>query len=61
MAISAKLQKQLADLPNAAGVYIMRDKDGVVVYVGKATSLRQRGYVLISKKASSILPKRWPR
>ena len=42
MAISAKLQKQLADLPNAAGVYIMRDKDGVVVYVGKATSLRQR-------------------
>lgn len=42
MAISAKLQKQLAALPKDAGVYIMRDGDGVVVYVGKATSLKQR-------------------
>ncbi len=42
MAISPKLQKQLDALPASAGVYLMRDKEGVIIYVGKATSLKQR-------------------
>ena len=37
-----KLKEKLALLPDSPGVYIMRDKDGQVVYVGKAKSLRQR-------------------
>jgi excinuclease ABC subunit C len=40
--VSAKLQKQLAELPDKPGVYIMRDINDVIVYVGKATSLKQR-------------------
>jgi excinuclease ABC subunit C len=34
-----KLYKKLPDNP---GVYLMRDKDGTLLYVGKATSLRRR-------------------
>lgn len=37
-----KLKEKLALLPDAPGVYIMRDKDGQVVYVGKAKSLCRR-------------------
>ncbi|HEX9242906.1 MAG TPA: excinuclease ABC subunit UvrC [Anaeromyxobacter sp.] len=36
------LQKTLADLPAEPGCYLMKDKAGVVVYVGKAASLRAR-------------------
>ncbi len=37
-----KLKEKLAELPASPGVYIMRDADGQVVYVGKAKSLKQR-------------------
>lgn len=37
-----KLNKQLSQLPDSPGVYIMRDAKGVIVYVGKATSLKSR-------------------
>ena len=37
-----KLNKQLEQLPDTPGVYIMRDAKGIVVYVGKATSLKNR-------------------
>lgn len=39
---SDRLKEKLKELPDAPGVYIMRDANGVVVYVGKAKSLRQR-------------------
>ena len=37
-----KLKEQAASLPLAPGVYIMKDKSGSVIYVGKAKKLRNR-------------------
>lgn len=36
------LEEKIRQLPAAPGVYIMRDSDGEIIYVGKARSLRQR-------------------
>src|ERR1700704_6643487 len=40
--ISEELQRKLETLPTQPGVYLMKDKAGDVVYVGKAVSLRAR-------------------
>jgi len=40
--ISEKIRKQLAALPPRPGVYIMRNADGQVIYVGKAARLKDR-------------------
>jgi excinuclease ABC subunit C len=40
--MDAALQRTLDELPAAPGCYLMKDKGGVVVYVGKASSLRSR-------------------
>ncbi|WP_078809300.1 excinuclease ABC subunit UvrC [Selenihalanaerobacter shriftii] len=37
-----KLEQQLDNLPNSPGVYLMQNKSGQVIYVGKAKSLRKR-------------------
>ena len=37
-----ELRDILQLLPDAPGVYIMLDKDGVVIYVGKARVLKNR-------------------
>ncbi len=42
MRISERLRAKLAALPDRPGVYLMRDRAGKVIYVGKATSLRSR-------------------
>jgi excinuclease ABC subunit C len=39
---SERLRPQLAAVPNRPGVYIMRDGEGNVIYVGKAANLRSR-------------------
>ena len=39
---SNNLKAKVRDLPNKPGVYLMRDKLGRVIYVGKARSLRKR-------------------
>ena len=39
---SHNLKGRVRDLPNKPGVYLMRDKLGRVIYVGKARSLRKR-------------------
>jgi len=36
------IEEELKKLPNKPGVYIMHDKDGNIIYVGKAVSLRNR-------------------
>ncbi|MBP7274872.1 MAG: excinuclease ABC subunit UvrC [Kiritimatiellae bacterium] len=42
MNISERLRAKLAALPDRPGVYLMRDRAGKVIYVGKASSLRNR-------------------
>jgi excinuclease ABC subunit C len=39
---NATIQKKLKELPDAPGVYLMRGRDGAIIYVGKAASLRKR-------------------
>jgi excinuclease ABC subunit C len=39
---SNKVKSKLAQLPDQPGVYLMRNRQGKIIYVGKATSLRSR-------------------
>ena len=50
-------KEKLSLLPDAPGVYIMQDKDGVVIYVGKARILknRVRQYFHASAKPEKVL------
>ena len=47
MAIADRLARQLAALPDQPGVYLWKDAEGEILYVGKAKSLRSRvpGYL----------------
>jgi excinuclease ABC subunit C len=40
--LSDHLRQKLADLPDKPGVYLMKDDEGVIIYVGKASSLKNR-------------------
>ncbi|MDQ7822479.1 MAG: excinuclease ABC subunit UvrC [Candidatus Eremiobacteraeota bacterium] len=40
--ISDALTLKLSNLPDSSGVYLMKDKDSAVIYVGKAKSLKNR-------------------
>jgi excinuclease ABC subunit C len=40
--MAARVENQLKQLPAKPGVYLFRDEDGGVLYVGKAKSLRPR-------------------
>jgi excinuclease ABC subunit C len=40
--IARSIKLQLQEAPLTSGVYLMRDKNGRVIYVGKAVSLRKR-------------------
>ena len=42
MSLPAKVQQRLPGLPDKPGVYFMRDRNGKIIYVGKAASLRSR-------------------
>jgi excinuclease ABC subunit C len=40
--MNQRLKDKLANLPTNSGVYLMKDAEGKILYVGKATSLHQR-------------------
>jgi excinuclease ABC subunit C len=42
MPISDKVKERLQQLPDKPGVYVMRDRQGKIIYIGKAASLRSR-------------------
>lgn len=42
MSLSDKVKARLQELPSKPGVYLMRDRQGRIIYVGKAASLRSR-------------------
>ena len=47
------LEDKIRQMPASPGVYIMRDATGVIIYVGKARSLRQRVRQYFSASADS--------
>src|SRR5437868_14411638 len=42
MSVAENIRKKLGDLPHKPGIYLMRDRFGTVIYVGKARDLRKR-------------------
>ena len=47
------LEEQIQNLPLSPGVYLMKDKDGNVIYVGKAKSLRNRVRTYFDKSSDA--------
>lgn len=54
--MNEKIEKKLKELPNKSGVYIMHDKDGTIIYVGKAKNLKNRvsSYFNKTQKTSKV-------
>ncbi len=42
MSVAENIKKKLGTLPHKPGIYLMRDRFGTVIYVGKARDLRKR-------------------
>ena len=50
--MNEKLKRTLSELPESTGVYIMHDKSGEIIYIGKAKVLKNRvsSYFINNKK-----------
>jgi len=57
--VSVLIEEQLSRLPESPGVYLFRDAEGTILYVGKAASLRHRvrSYFGVGQKLSPKLLK----
>src|SRR4051794_13588853 len=55
IAPNERLDAQLKALPDSPGVYLFHDRDGVVLYVGKAKSLRKRVQSYFRREAYATL------
>lgn len=42
VSINMKLQEIIKSFPDSSGVYLMKDEAGEIIYIGKATSLKER-------------------
>ncbi len=53
------LKETIKELPDSPGVYLMKDKTGGIIYIGKASSLKKRvsSYFYASRKLSTKLDK----
>ncbi len=49
------IKKILKNLPDSPGVYLMKDKSGRVIYVGKAQSIKKRASSYFQKKTTTSL------
>ena len=60
MAESPDLRSRLGEVPHQPGVYLMRDRLGAIIYVGKARDLRKRlaSYFLPSRRQQADLKTR---
>jgi excinuclease ABC subunit C len=48
-----KLKNRVANLPEASGVYIFKDSQGQIIYIGKAKSLKKRVQTYFSRQLST--------
>ena len=53
------IKEKIKELPDSPGVYLMKDKTGGIIYIGKASSLKKRvsSYFYASRKLSPKLDK----
>ena len=42
MPLTEQVRKKLSNMPHKPGIYLMKDRFGTVIYVGKARDLRKR-------------------
>ena len=48
--------EHLQDIPTDPGVYLMKDKSGDIIYIGKAKNLRKRVLSYFSRKSQQVHP-----
>ena len=51
--ISKKIKEKYDQAPHAPGVYLMRDKRGNILYVGKAKDLKKTAGLIFYEKGSA--------